>query len=551
MSLVFNQKITLDLTISRVQNVHCSQDDVDSRNILITLSDNGKPYSIPSEVSIFLKISKPDNTYVYIDEDDVDHLFRNDDGTISIILSEQATCVPGICEAELQFITPKETISTRKFNIIVKKSVINDEEIESVIESNIIQKMIRHLTDFMNPHKVTKSQIGLGNVNNTSDTNKPVSTAQQKAIDTAYANANAYADQKIADLINGAPETLDTLKEVADAIESSKTVEEALNKAIGIKANKKPTELKNEDLNDYKGEDKLGNYYSGEGNNVKNKPTGIDAFGLEVNRVACGYYKQLLTGGNNKSGRVFVRVFDTQTWSVWKEFYSELNPQINISGNAATADNAKKVNGHSVNSDVPNNAVFTDTTYKNATITTDGLMSAEDKKTFERLKDGSVTGIKGNSEKEYRTGDVNLTAENIGIKFANNLTTTEEGFLLDARQGKALSDSISTLNSSLEWKLLSASSSTSTYAQITIPENISELRITVTIMNEIFTLNPVVKTLNRETAHIRTGMSYDGKPSMINVNWSKTARTLQLLSAIYLGTDYAKTNSCGLYVEFR
>ena len=291
MSLVFNQKITLDLTISRVQNVHCSQDDADSRNILITLSDNGKPYSIPSEVRIFLKISKPDNTYVYIDEDDADHLFRNDDGTISIILSEQATCVSGICEAELQFITPKETISTRKFNIIVKKSVINDEEIESVIESNIIQKMIRHLIDFMNPHKVnkeqvglgnvpnvttndqtptyeeaeefenissgekaissllghinnfdnphktTKSQIQLGNVDNTSDVDKPVSTAQQKAIDGAYANSNKYTDQKIADLINGAPETMDTLKEVADAIEKNKSVVEALDKSIGTKAN--------------------------------------------------------------------------------------------------------------------------------------------------------------------------------------------------------------------------------------------------------------------------------------------------------------------------
>lgn len=301
MSLVFNQKITLDLTISRVQNVHCSQDDDNSRNILITLSDNGKPYNIPSEVRIFLKISKPDNTYVYIDEDDADHLFRNDDGTISIILSEQATCVPGICEAELQFITPKETISTRKFNIIVKKSVINDEEIESVIESNIIQKMIRHLIDFMNPHRVnkeqvglgnvpnvttndqtptyeeaeefenissgeklsiafgkiqkaissllghinnfdnphktTKSQIQLGNVDNTSDVDKPVSTAQQKAIDGAYANSNKYTDQKIADLINGAPETMDTLKEVADAIEKNKSVVEALDKSIGTKAN--------------------------------------------------------------------------------------------------------------------------------------------------------------------------------------------------------------------------------------------------------------------------------------------------------------------------
>lgn len=381
MSLVFNQKITLDLTISRVQNVHCSQDDADSRNILITLSDNGKSYNIPSEVRILLKISKPDNTYVYIDEDDADHLFRNDDGTISIILSEQATCVSGICEAELQFITPKETISTRKFNIIVKKSVINDEEIESVIESNIIQKIIRHLIDFMNPHKVnkeqvglgnvpnvitndqtptyeeaeefenissgeklsiafgkiqkaissllghinnfdnphktTKSQIQLGNVDNTSDVDKPVSTAQQKAIDGAYANSNKYTDQKIADLINGAPETMDTLKEIADAIEKNKSVVEALDKSIGTKANQ--NEL------------------------------------------------------------------DTHTG----------NDTIHITSDERTKWNDANNKKHSHN----NKSVL------------DGITS----ELVQKWSNGSsLTGIKGDAEKNYRTGNVNLTPENIG-----------------------------------------------------------------------------------------------------------------------------------------
>lgn len=389
MSLVFNQKITLDLTISRVQNVHCSQDDADSRNILITLSDNGKPYSIPSEVRIFLKISKPDNTYVYIDEDDADHLFRNDDGTISIILSEQATCVPGICEAELQFITPKETISTRKFNIIVKKSVINDEEIESVIESNIIQKMIRHLIDFMNPHKVnkeqvglgnvpnvttndqtptyeeaeefenissgeklsiafgkiqkaissllghinnfdnphktTKSQIQLGNVDNTSDVDKPVSTAQQKAIDGAYANSNKYTDQKIADLINGAPETMDTLKEIADAIEKNKSVVEALDKSIGTKANQ--NEL------------------------------------------------------------------DTHTG----------NDTIHITSDERTKWNDANNKKH---------------THSNKSVL-DGITS----ELVQKWSNGSsLTGIKGDAEKNYRTGNVNLTPENIGAATSADLT---------------------------------------------------------------------------------------------------------------------------------
>lgn len=87
----------------------------------------------------------------------------------------------------------------------------------------------------------TKSEIGLGNVDNTSDSSKPVSTAQQDAINAAYANANKYTDKKVADLIGSAPETMDTLEEVAAAIQENKDVETALNEAIGKKANQ--TEL--------------------------------------------------------------------------------------------------------------------------------------------------------------------------------------------------------------------------------------------------------------------------------------------------------------------
>ena len=40
-----------------------------------------------------------------------------------------------------------------------------------------------HKNNKSNPHMVTAAQVGLGNVNNTSDANKPVSTAQQAALD--------------------------------------------------------------------------------------------------------------------------------------------------------------------------------------------------------------------------------------------------------------------------------------------------------------------------------------------------------------------------------
>ena len=40
-----------------------------------------------------------------------------------------------------------------------------------------------HIEDTNNPHAVTKEQVGLGNVDNTSDANKPISTATQAALD--------------------------------------------------------------------------------------------------------------------------------------------------------------------------------------------------------------------------------------------------------------------------------------------------------------------------------------------------------------------------------
>lgn len=40
-----------------------------------------------------------------------------------------------------------------------------------------------HIADKNNPHVVTKAQVGLGNADNTSDANKPISTATQTALD--------------------------------------------------------------------------------------------------------------------------------------------------------------------------------------------------------------------------------------------------------------------------------------------------------------------------------------------------------------------------------
>ena len=120
--------------------------------------------------------------------------------------------------------------------------------------------------------------------------------------ESALEEAKAYTDSESADLINGAPTTRDTLKEISDAMAENQTVVEALDAAIGTKANKSDIPTKVSEL-------------------------------------------------ENDSGYLT----EHQDLS---EYAKKTNvPSIKVN----SAVNADTVNGHSVNADVPADAVFTDT----------------------------------------------------------------------------------------------------------------------------------------------------------------------------------------------
>ena len=65
---------------------------------------------------------------------------------------------------------------------------------------------------------LTKSSVGLGNVDNTADSAKPVSTAQATAIATAKSEAIADATAQVNAVIASAPAALNTLDELAAAL---------------------------------------------------------------------------------------------------------------------------------------------------------------------------------------------------------------------------------------------------------------------------------------------------------------------------------------------
>lgn len=88
-----------------------------------------------------------------------------------------------------------EKIDTTKSDIIGSATTDNDTlgklesnlnaEIERATnkENSIEQNLNSHISNQQNPHNVTKAQVGLGNVDNTSDIDKPISTATQSALD--------------------------------------------------------------------------------------------------------------------------------------------------------------------------------------------------------------------------------------------------------------------------------------------------------------------------------------------------------------------------------
>lgn len=72
-------------------------------------------------------------------------------------------------------------------------SINNERERAENAENTLTSSLNAHIANKENPHEVTKTQIGLENVDNTSDKDKPISTATQTSLD----NLKLYIDNLI------------------------------------------------------------------------------------------------------------------------------------------------------------------------------------------------------------------------------------------------------------------------------------------------------------------------------------------------------------------
>jgi len=99
-----------------------------------------------------------------------------------------------------------------------------------------LSDLSNHINDLTNPHSVTAAQVGLGNVDNTSDINKPVSTATQTALNLKADQLTTYTKTEVDAAIGdggGGDLTADVTSDVnvgsistADVVTSGTTLQE-------------------------------------------------------------------------------------------------------------------------------------------------------------------------------------------------------------------------------------------------------------------------------------------------------------------------------------
>lgn len=93
-------------------------------------------------------------------------------------------------------------------------------------------------------------------------------------------------------------------------------------------------------------------------------------------------------------------------------YYTKAEADTLLTGKADTSHTHTTVNGHTVESDVPANAKFTDTTYSAATTSADGLMSSADKAKLDGIDVTNITSLINDKQSLPIVRDYTLSSAN-------------------------------------------------------------------------------------------------------------------------------------------
>ena len=146
--------IILDVSTSKHVVVLVKQYDINVREIIVRITDNGKPYPISPTVKPRIKCKKDDGTIVFND------CTVLGDGNIKIDITDQMTVCSGTHECEVALFegNSDKVLHTMDFILNVKSAVFSDDEVTSSNEFLALENALLTV-EKIDLKRITESQI--------------------------------------------------------------------------------------------------------------------------------------------------------------------------------------------------------------------------------------------------------------------------------------------------------------------------------------------------------------------------------------------------------
>ena len=125
-----------------------------------------------------------------------------DDNAIELVVDGNAQVITSVEWGEISGTLSNQTDLQDALELKANANEVytKDEADELLNKKASASELASHIQDDSNPHNVTKAQVGLGNVDNTSDLDKPISNATQNALDLKATTAQINNLQSQIDL---------------------------------------------------------------------------------------------------------------------------------------------------------------------------------------------------------------------------------------------------------------------------------------------------------------------------------------------------------------
>ena len=178
------QKIALELLSASNNGQYLILDTINwviKAGLFLEITSDNR-FRVSKDGEIWIYLPKSENVQevrqrVYLDEENVEHKvfeYRVGSEWYDVLTGVSHT---GLLDRDAEDSHPISAITGLQDKLDEK---LNTESAEETYATKT--ELSSHTENTDNPHSVTKAQVGLGNVDNTSDANKPISTATQNAL---------------------------------------------------------------------------------------------------------------------------------------------------------------------------------------------------------------------------------------------------------------------------------------------------------------------------------------------------------------------------------